>query len=219
VWPHVTDAESDDSVEGSDESEKGQETRTPSLNAPMYIPQVLRMDPFAGAAVLLCLATIYWCIRVIRRRQGGTDRFLLGLLGLIAVCQALRMLKDLGIWTASDPLRRIDEFANIITAGLYMIGAILLEISSKDRNSALAHLRLAEAKPGTPSKDSSQEVPGAVLVLGSDGRVVSCNYAAEILFGRQRAHLIGTMPIFAGTDTLGQRASEGGNDGGIPDRA
>lgn len=106
------------------------------------------------------------------------------------------MLKDLGVWTASDPLHRLDEFANITTAGLYMIGALLLEISSKDRTSALAHLRLVEAKPGNAS--NSQEAPGAVLVLGSDGRVVSCNHAAEMLLGRQRVNLIGTMPLFEG---------------------
>ena len=158
--------------------------------------------------MILCLATIYWCIRVIRRRQGGTDRFLLGLLGLIAVCQALRMLKDLGMLTAADPLHRIDQFANITTAGLYMIGAVLLEISSKDRISASAHLRLAEAKPGKAA--DSREARDAVLVLGSDGRVVGCNHAAEILLGRQRIHLVGTIPIFAANDMVGQGASEGG---------
>ena len=171
----------------------------------MYIPQLFLIDPFAGIAVLLCLATIYWCIRVIRRHQGGIDRFLLGLLGVIAVCQALRMLKDLGVWTASDSLHRIDGFANITTAGLYVIGALLLEISSKDRASALGHLRLVEAKPGNAS--NSQEAPGAVLVLGSDGRVVSCNHAAEMLLGRQRVSLVGTMPIFRANDTFGQTES------------
>ncbi len=162
----------------------------------MYIPQVFLIDPSDGIAVLLYLATIYWCIRVIRRHQGGIDRFLLGLLGVISVCQALRMLKDLGVWTASGPLHRLDEFANITTAGLYMIGALLLEISSIDRTSALAHLRLVEAKPGNAG--NSQEAPGAVLVLGSNGRVVSCNHAAEMLLSRQRVNLIGTMPIFEG---------------------
>jgi PAS domain-containing protein len=175
----------------------------------MYIPQVFLKDPFAGIAVLLCLATIYWCIRVIRRRQGGTDRFLLGLLGVISVCQALRMLKDLGIWTASDPFHRLEEFTNITTAGLYMIGALLLEISSKDRTSALAHLRLVEAKPGKTS--TSQDATGAVLVLGRDGRVVSCNHAAEMLLGRPGLNLIGTIPRFALNDTLGEGESEGGN--------
>lgn len=167
----------------------------------MYIPQVFLTDPGSRIAVLLCLATIYWCIRVIRRRQGGTDRFLLELLRVISVCQTLRMLKGLGVWTASDSLRRLDEFANIETAGLYMVGALLLEILSKDRTSALAHLRLVEAKPGNAG--NLQEAPGAVLVLGSDGRVVSCNHAAEMLLGRQRVNLIGTLPIFDGERHVG----------------
>ena len=183
----------------------------------MYIPQVFLIDPFAGIAVLLCLATIYWCIRVIRRRQGGIDRFLLGLLGVISVCQALRMLTDLGGWTPSDPFHRLNEFANLATAGLYMIVALLLEISSKDRASALAHLRLVEAKPGNAG--NSQEASGAMLVLGSDGRIVGCNHAAEMLLGRQRVNLIGTMPIFEGNDTFGQRESQAGSNSLKPNQA
>lgn len=46
----------------------------PHLNEPMYIPRVLRVDPLSNTVVLLCLATICWCVRVIRRRQGGTVR-------------------------------------------------------------------------------------------------------------------------------------------------
>jgi PAS domain-containing protein len=187
---------SNESLWASHETEERAGTRAPRLNELMYISQVFLTDPSSGIAVLLCLITIYWCIRVIRRRQGGTDRFLLGLLGVISVCQALRILMDLGVWAASDPFRRLDDFANITTAGLYMIGALLLEISSKDRASTLAHLRLAEAKPGNGS--NSPEAPGAVFVLGSDGRVVSCNHAAEMLLGRQQVNLIGIMPIFDG---------------------
>lgn len=183
----------------------------------MYIPQIFLIDPFAGIAVLLCLATIYWCIRVIKRRQGGIDRFLLGLLGVISVCQALRMLTDHGVLNASDPFHRLNEFANIATAGLYMIVALLLEISSKDRASALAHLRLVEAKPGNAS--NSQEASGAMLVLGSDGRIVGCNHAAEMLLGRQRDNLIGTMPIFEANDTFGQRESQAGSNSLKPNQA
>ena len=114
----------------------------------MYILHIFRTDPFAGTAVLLCLATICWCIRVIRRRQRGADRFLLGLLGLIAICQALRIFKDIGIWTASQPFHRLDDFVNLVTGGPYLIGALLLEISSRDRISAELSLRLVQANPG-----------------------------------------------------------------------
>jgi PAS domain-containing protein len=181
----------------------------PQLNKPMYIPQVFRTDPLAGTAVLLCLATILWCIRVIRRRQRGADRFLLGLLGLIAVSQALRILKDFGIFVPSHPFQRLDDLVNLITAGLYMIGALLLEISSKDRISSEVHLRLVTAHSGNVPGLSPQEAQSAVLVLTRDGRIAGCNQAAEMILGRDRHQLIGTVPIFAGTDTLGQEASEG----------
>ena len=171
----------------------------------MYI---FRANPLGGTAVLLCLATIWWCIRVIRRRQGGTDRFLLGLLGLIAISQALRILKDLGLLAASDPLQRFDDLANLITAGLYMIGALLLEISSKDRISGEVQLRLVNANPGNAATFPPQQFPSAILVLAGDGRIVGCNHAAEMILGRQRDHLIGTRPIFASTDNFGHIASE-----------
>lgn len=180
----------------------------------MYIPQVFRTDPLAGASVLLCLGTISWCIRVLPKRQGGIDRFLLGLLGLIAVSQALRILKDAGIWTVSEPIHRLDNFVNLITGGLYMIGVLLMEISSKDRISAQVHLRLLEANPGNAADFSPQEAGSAVLVLGSDGRIVGCNHGAEMILGRLRNHLIGTIPVFAGADTFGDAESEGEVDAG-----
>jgi hypothetical protein len=117
----------------------------------MYIPHIFHTDPLAGAAVLFCLATICWYMRVIRRWQWGTDRFLLGLLGLIAICQVLRIFENLGAWTASEPFRRPDDFVNLRTGGLCLIGALLLEISGRDRISAEVGLRPVRMNPGKQS--------------------------------------------------------------------
>jgi hypothetical protein len=145
----------------------------------MYILHIFRTDPFAGTAVLLCLATIFWCIRVVRRRQRGADRFLLGLLGLIAICQALRIFKDIGVWTASQPFHRLDDFVNLATGGLYLIGALLLEISSRDRISAELSLRLAQANPGK-QPDSLHKLTH-LLIHHVDG---SLNYGGiKVRFG------------------------------------
>jgi PAS domain-containing protein len=187
--------------------------RTTHLNEPMYIPHIFRTDPLAGAAVLLCLATICWCIRVIRRRQRGADRFLLGLLGLIAICQALRIFKDLGVWTASEPFHRLDDFVNLATGGLYLIGALLLEISSRDRISAEVGLRLVQANPGNAARLSSAS---AVLVLASDGRLVGCNQAAESILGRRLSDIIGAKPTFEPAEPCSAtEASKAKNTDGI----
>jgi PAS domain-containing protein len=161
----------------------------------MYIPHIFRTDPLAGLAVLLYLATIWWCIWVIRRRQRGTDRLLLGLLGLIAFSQSLGVFRDLGILESSLPFHRLDDFVNLAIGGLYLIGALLLEISSRDRISAAVGLRLAQANPGNATRLYTKP-PNAVLVLASDGFIVQCNPAAENVLGRKRSAIIGAKPIF-----------------------
>jgi|HubBroStandDraft_4_1064222.scaffolds.fasta_scaffold179055_2 PAS domain-containing protein len=168
------------------------------LNELMYIPNIFRTDPLAGAAIFLYLATIWWCIWVIRRRQRGTDRLLLGLLGLIAFSQSLGVFKHLDILESSVPFHRLDDFVNLAIGGLYLIGALLLEISSRDRISAAVGLRLAQASPGNAPRLYTQ-ASNAVLVLASDGFIVQCNPAAENVLGRKRSAIIGTKPIFERT--------------------
>jgi PAS domain-containing protein len=203
-----------ESIRISDEIGVSARARTLHLNEPMSIPHIFLRDPLAGAAVLLCLATICWCIRVIRRRQRGADRFLLGLLGLIAICQALRIFKCLGVWTASEPFHRLDDFVNLATGGLYLIGALLLEISSRDRISAELSLRLLQANPGK-QPGSLHEASRAVLVLANDGRIVACNQAAERILGRRLSQIIGAKPILERRELpSATEASKAKNPGG-----
>ncbi len=162
----------------------------------MYIAQVFRIDPLAGMAVLLCLATIFWCLRVVRRRQAGADRFLLGLLGLVAISQGLRILNEAGIWIASQTFHRLDDVVNLATAGLYLIGALLLEISSRDRITAQVGFRLLEANSMNEMTTLQCRAGSPMLLLAGDGRVMDCNRAAEEIFGRQRNEIIGTKPLF-----------------------
>ncbi len=62
----------------------------------MYLAQLLRANPLMALALLICLATILWCILLTRRQRNGLDKILTGLLGLIVVYDALRILKDSG---------------------------------------------------------------------------------------------------------------------------
>jgi hypothetical protein len=50
-----------------------------------------------GLALCMSLATIFWCILLARRQQGRLDRMLTGLLGMIAIYEALRVMKDCGV--------------------------------------------------------------------------------------------------------------------------
>ena len=60
----------------------------------MYLVKIFRASPLMALALCMCLATILWCILLTRRQQARLDRTLTGLLGMIAIYEALRVLKD-----------------------------------------------------------------------------------------------------------------------------
>jgi PAS domain-containing protein len=125
----------------------------------------------------------------------------LGLLGLIAVSQSLAIVKNLGMWSSSAPLRRLDDLVNLAIGGLYLISALLLEISRRDRISTEVSLRLAEASPGNAARLSTK-APNAVLVLARNGRIIHCSPAAEEILCRKRGDVIGTKPTFERTEPV-----------------
>ena len=165
----------------------------------MYLAQLLRANPLMALALLICLATILWCILLTRRQRNGLDKILTGLLGLIVVYDALRILKDSG-FVAFARFRTVEGWVDLLSACLYLVAALILKTSSIDRAATKVHLRLVEAdeKPvdltsallaavpelGHPLVDSS---PLAIFALDNQGLVTYWNSAAEILtVGRAR---------------------------------
>jgi len=165
--------------------------------------QLLRANPLMAIALLICLATILWCILLTRRQRNGLDRILTGLLGLIAIYDALRMLKDSGF----APFARfasLEGWVDVVSACMYLLAALILKTSSIDRAATKVHLRLVEAdeKPadlttaliatvpelGHPLVDSS---PLAIFAVDPHGVVTHWNAAAEVLIGWTRQELIG----------------------------
>jgi PAS domain-containing protein len=102
---------------------------------------------------------------------------------------------------SSVPFHRLDDFVNLAIGGLYLIGALLLEISSRDGISAAVSLRLAQANPGNAARLYTQ-ASNAVLVLANDGFIVQRNPAAENVLGRKRSDVIGARPFFERTKSL-----------------
>ena len=177
----------------------------------MYLAQLLRANPLLALALLICIATILWCILLTRRQRNGLDKVLTGLLGLIAIYESLRILKDSGIG-ALTRFHALDSWVDFLSACLYMVAALILRTSSLDRSATQVHLRLVEAdeKPmdlanaamaavpelGQPLVDSS---PLAVFAIDSQGAVTYCNPAAELLAGWTRNELVGhQLPFEAG---------------------
>jgi PAS domain-containing protein len=169
----------------------------------LYLGQLLRANPLMALALLICLATILWCILLTRRQRHGLDKVLTGLLGLIAIYESFRILKDSGL-VAFVRFRRLDAWVDFISACLYLIAALILKTSSIDRAATKVHLRLMEAdekpvdltKPamaavpelGHPLVDSS---PLATFAIDAQGTVTYWNAGAESLTGWTRNEMVG----------------------------
>ena len=122
----------------------------------LYLAQLFRSNPLMALALLVCLATILWCIFLTRRQRNTLDKLLMGLLGLIAIYQALRILGDSGIV-------RFAGFSGVdlIGACLYLAAAVILKVSSIDHATTKVHLSLAEAdeKPVDLTKGPTGPMP------------------------------------------------------------
>jgi len=169
----------------------------------LYLAQLFRANPLLALALLICLATILWCILLTRRQRNGLDRVLTGLLGLVAIYESLRILKDSG-FALFTRFRSLDSWVDLASACLYLVAALILKTSSVDRAASKVHLRLMEAdeRPtdfsnaaiaampelGHPLVDSS---PLAIYAIDPQGDVTYCNPAAEALSGWTRGELVG----------------------------
>ena len=169
----------------------------------LYLAELLRTNPLVALALLICLATILWCILLTRRQRNGLDKILSGGLGLLVIYDAVRILMDSG-FPALAHLKSIEGWVDVTSACLYMGAANILKSSSSDRAAAEVHLRLMEAdeKPfdltnavmaslpelSHPLLDSS---PIAIFAIDARGMVTYWNPAAENLIGWTRTELIG----------------------------
>jgi PAS domain-containing protein len=161
----------------------------------------------------MCLATILWCILLARRQQGRLDRMLTGLLGIIAIYEALRVLKDCGVIHIAG-FRHLDGWVDFVIAGTYLIAGMILKLSSSDRASTKVRLRLVEANEKTMevarSSSSAPETthavfdasPLATFAVDTKGVVIYWNAAAEGLLGWKREQMLGQRLPFSGSGPL-----------------
>ena len=185
----------------------------------MYLVQIFRASPLMGLALCVCLATILWCIFLARRQQ-KLDRILTGLLGLISIYEALRVMKDSGV-ILFHGLQKLDGWADFIIAVMYMVAALFLKVSSSDRASTQVRLRLVEANEKTldvgKGAPASQEPipiifdasPLVTFATDTTGIVVYWNPAAERILGWKREEIMGQPLPF---DWKGQLRDRRGNE-------
>ena len=186
----------------------------------MYLAQLFRANPLMALALLICLATILWCILIIRRQRGTVDRVLTALLGLIAIYESLRILKDSGLAMFAH-LHMLEGWVDFISACLYFLAALILKTSGTDRAATKVHLRLMEAdeKPVDLSSIVIAAVPElghplvdfcplAIFAIDAHGLVSHWNGAAESLLGWTRNEMLGSeLPFDLSGPLLGKDGS------------
>ena len=186
----------------------------------VYLIQIFKASPLAGLTLCLCLATIFWCIILTHREKGKLDRLLSGLLGMIAIYEGLRVLKDSG-WAFSWGSDRLESWADFLIASMYLIAALMLKLNSMDRARTLVRLRLVEANEKSLSIGKTTAAlapdlsyllfdasPLATFATDTDGTVIYWNPAAEELFGWTRDEVWGQpLPFNALDEFVTKRGS------------
>jgi PAS domain-containing protein len=168
----------------------------------MYLVQIFRASPLMGFALCICLMTIFWCFLMAKRQQVGVDKILTGALGLIAVYEAIRVLKDAGV-ILFPGIQKLDGWVDFLIASMYLIAAMILKISSSERATTKVKLRLVEANEKTMEVGKGAPItatetaafldasPLATFAMDAGGTVVYWNPAAERLLGWKRDEVLG----------------------------
>jgi PAS domain-containing protein len=168
----------------------------------MYLVQIFRASPMMGLALCICLMTIFWCFLMAKRQQVGLDKILTGVLGLIAVYEAIRVLKDAGV-ILFPGIQKLDGWADFIIASMYFIAALILKVSSNERAATKVKLRLVEANEKTvdlgkgigmvspETMNLLDAAPLAAYAVDMNGTVIYWNLAAERLLGWRRDEVQG----------------------------
>lgn len=157
-----------------------------------------------AGALCVCLATIFWCIVILRRRQKGPDRFLAVLIGVFCVWQGMGLLRQAGL-IAIPGSHVFHSFADLTVMALYLIAVLILRISAVERKNAQVRMRLVEANDRallgrTLTVDGADQTVSDIILasnplatIGMDklGKVIHWNSAAERMLGWKAEEVVG----------------------------
>lgn len=169
----------------------------------MFLWRLFFLNPMGAMALCICLATLLWCIAILRKRQKGLDRFLAVCIGAICVTQGMRLLQQTGFISLPG-----SAFAELMITGLYLIAILILRISAMEHKSTQVRLRLVEADDQTrvapivspmnldpPEHNVTEKILGsnplATIALDTAGHVIYWNSAAERLLGWKSDEVVG----------------------------
>jgi PAS domain-containing protein len=185
----------------------------------LYLVQIFRASPLMALALCMCLATIFWCILLARRQQGRWDRRLTGLLGMIAIYEAFRVLKEWGVIRLPG-YHFLDGWVDFVIAATYVVAGMLLKRSGSDRANTKVRLRLVEAnekimevgRTGSPPETTHavfDASPLATFAVDNKGVVIYWNGASERLLGWKREQILGQRLPFGAKGPLQNNRGNG----------
>ncbi len=113
----------------------------------MYLWHLFTVKPMAALSILLCLATIFSCVVLQRRKPRlGADRFLVAFLGVLSIYQGLRILQSAGI-VAHAPNETLNDVIEVSVTAFYLLATVVLRLSASDHLQAQSAIRLLSAAP------------------------------------------------------------------------
>ena len=95
-------------------------------------------------SIVACLITIAWCLVLLRRLRDKRIRLLVGFLGLMCVCQAMRLLREAGIWVKPEVHMIVDVIDFAVTV-LCFVSLFVLRLHHADHRTTKVMLRVSEA--------------------------------------------------------------------------
>ncbi len=166
----------------------------------MFLWELIKANPVAGCSLLATLATLFWCLRLVRRVHTKMERYMMGILGLIAMYQGLHILETTGFWSWPPKFQGIGGAVDMTVAAMCLVCALILQVASADRHNTKLQLRVVEANQAPRLVNGLPYFPerAALAVFGVDasGTVNLWHDTCEKFFGWKRSEVLGTRLPF-----------------------
>jgi hypothetical protein len=165
----------------------------------VFLWRVFLVKPFAALSIVVCLATILSCVLLERRHpHQRSDRFLIGVLGLLSVYQGLRILQGIGILTISIGTKMDDAIELAITA-FYLMAALVLRLSMNSHLDAVLAMRLARAEPPRSSRqiEHARDLPAIEILNWAMPRLSDGAFKVFAFLCMRADYTTGRVPVGA----------------------
>ena len=178
----------------------------------MSVSRLFDLSPFLALSLCVCLGTVLWCILLLGRGcHHNADRFLVGFIGLLSTYHCIQILRRIGIF--AFPMPGMDEAVDFLINSLYLLAALILRVSNRDRVATKSHLRLAEADAFSATvpagiaehldNDALEKLRAAAAVLSGDALKL---YVHVWLLGDESAEMVIPRSELCGSLTNDRRA-------------